>query len=76
MTDKSQCNGDTLPMGIAPPTEQEIEHARRTMRHALVSAPAARGTLFGISVEDLTDVDRALAFDWLWQQMQNAARRG
>lgn len=67
MTDRPQCHGDdTLPLGIGQPSQREIDQAKRTMRHAFVSAPAATGSIYGISVEDLSETDKALAFNWLW----------
>jgi len=73
MSDKSQCHGDdTLPLGIREPSEREIEQAKRTMRHAFVSAPAATGSIYGIPVDQLSETDKALAFDWLVQQLHLA----
>lgn len=73
MNDRSQCHGDTLPLGMSEPSESEIEHAKRSMRHAFVSAPPATGTVFGVPVDMLSETDKALAFDWLWQMTE--ARR-
>ena len=72
MTDKSSCHGDdTLPLGIQEPSEREIDQARRSMRHAFVSAPRATGRIYGIDVEHLSETDKALAFDWLWLMLQS-----
>lgn len=70
MSDRSRSSGDdTLPLGLAQPGEREIEQAKRTMRHAFVSAEPATGTIYGVPVELLSETDKSLAFDWLMQQL-------
>lgn len=65
--------GDDLPLALREPTSGEIERARRSMRRLLIEAPAAHGALMGVDVETFTETDKALAFDWLWDQLQRTS---
>lgn len=73
MNDKALSPGDSLPLGMREPSEREIAHARRRLRHMLIDAPEASGTLMGVDVASFSDTDRALAFDWLWDQLQRTS---
>lgn len=73
MNDKALSPGDGLPLGMREPTAEEIEQARRRLRHMLVNAPTATGSIMGVDVAALSEIDRALAFDWLWDQLQHTS---
>lgn len=74
MIDKPHSDGD-LPLDLAQPTQRDLDRGLTLLRHALVEAPRAEGTLYGVDVSTLGDMDRALAFDFLWHQM-DLQRRG
>lgn len=73
MNDKALSPGDDLPMGLREPTNGERERARRLMRHTLIEAPEAHGTIMGIDVASFSETEKALAFDWLWDQLQHTS---